>query len=189
LIEILVVIAIIGVMLSLLLPALNAVRATADAAACENNVRQLHMALRQSIETTKRFPLVNRWPVDSLRWMEEEPLYRQLYQEMKENFNPSAEFPRPALLRCPRQEDFPSRVTSVGFSHYLLVVDRPLQGRPEKVRWEIQDRELLTDDEPQEPWFIAPEISFAERGRLLNEQPGPHPPGLYMTIHGLWPLQ
>jgi hypothetical protein len=183
LIELLVVLFIMGVMLSLLLPALSGARARAQATACQNNVRQLSMALSRSIQVTKRFPLPNRWTVDCLRWMEEAPLY----QVMKNNFNPDTEFPRPPLLRCPMQEDFPSRVPAVGFSHYVLVVDRPIRGRPEKVSWEIQDRELLSEEEQQQPWFIAPEISYFGRVSLFANKPGPHPPGLYMTKSGLYP--
>ena len=187
LIELLVVLFIIGVMLSLLMPALSGARARAQATACQNNVRQLSMALSNSIHVTKRFPLPNRWTVDCLRWMEEAPLY----QVMKNNFNPDAEFPRPPLLRCPMQEDFPSRVPAVGFSHYVLVVDRP--DRPigrnqvERIHWEIQDRELLSEVDQQEPWFIAPEITFFGRDSLFANKPGPHPQGLYMTARGLRP--
>jgi type II secretory pathway pseudopilin PulG len=45
LIELLVVIFIMGIMMGLLLPALQRARARADETVCENNVRQLKMAL------------------------------------------------------------------------------------------------------------------------------------------------
>jgi hypothetical protein len=184
LIELLVVLFIIGIMLSLLLPALSGARSRMQATACQNNVRQLNLALRNYINTTHRFPAQNRWPVDLLRWIEEWPLA----QEMKGNFDPNAEFPRPLLMRCPVQEDFPSRVLAVGFCHYVLVVDRPIRGKPERVRWEIHDRELLSEQEPQEPWFIGPELSHFAQQILIATKPGPHPPGLYMTGSGHYPL-
>jgi len=188
LIELFVVLFIIGIMLSLILPALGSARAKAQATVCQNNIYQVDIALRHHIDTMKRFPQPNRWSVDILRWIEE----TNLAQAMKGNTDPNANFPRPPVYFCPFQEDFPSRVTEVGFNHFVLVVDRlpnslPLGIRPEKVKWEFQDREQLTDGDAQEPWYIAPEISYVRQQILFNESPGPHPGGLYMTVRGLMP--
>jgi type II secretory pathway pseudopilin PulG len=188
LIELLVVLFIIGIMLSLILPALGSARAKAQATVCQNNIYQVSIAMRHHIDTMKRFPQPNRWSVDILRWVEE----MNLAQAMKGNTDPNANFPRPPVFICPFQEDFPSRVPEVKFCHFVLVVDRLLNGRPvgirpEKVKWEIQDREQLTDGDPQEPWYIAPEISYEQQQILFNDSPGPHPGGLYMTRHGLAP--
>lgn len=180
LIELLVVLFIIGIMLGLLLPALSGARAKANDTMCMNHLRNVQLALRQSINTTKRFPLPNRWTIDILRWIEEDALYRDL----KDNFNPNAEFPRPAFLRCPYQEDFPSRVTSVGFCHFILTVNRPLEAPPEKVPWELHDRELLSDGAVEQPWFIAPEQDFEAQQKMFTELLGPHPEGKYMTSLG-----
>ena len=59
--------------------------------------------------------------------------------------------------------------------------------RPENVKWEIQAREQLFDVDPQEPWYIAPEISYSRQQILFNDSPGPHPGGLYLTLRGLAP--
>jgi type II secretory pathway pseudopilin PulG len=187
LIELLVVLFIIGIMLSLLLPALSGARNTAENTRCKNHLRQVWMALSQSISVTRKFPERNRWPVAILRWIEERPLY----DEMKNNGDPNAEFPRPPILFCPFQEDFPSRVPTVGYCHFVLVVDRPDDPRLDRrlakdVVWDMMDRPLLVDDpeRPQEPWYIGPEISHAGRAAMLAKEPGPHPEGKYMTDRG-----
>src|SRR6478735_6032760 len=78
LLELIIVLAIIGIMASMLFPALQAARSKADTTACQNNVRQVGFALSQAIEVMKRFPQPNRWTIDCLRFMEERALYDQI---------------------------------------------------------------------------------------------------------------
>jgi prepilin-type N-terminal cleavage/methylation domain-containing protein/prepilin-type processing-associated H-X9-DG protein len=86
LIELLVVIAIIGVLIALLLPAVQKVREAAHRASCQNNLKQLALACHGYHDAFLSFPPGNRnrggdkgsWIFMSLPFMEQENLYRQV---------------------------------------------------------------------------------------------------------------
>jgi type II secretory pathway pseudopilin PulG len=182
LLELLVVLFIIGIMASMLFPALQAARGKADTTACQNNVRQLGYALMQFIDSKDQFPQPNRWPVDILRWMEERELADQIGPGP---IPPGARIPRPKLFRCAAQQDLDSTVETIGICHYVLVVDRPVKfDRRGRVHWEIHDQPELSEKEKYPPWYVGPDISFAEQQVMLATKKGPHPSGIYYSNTG-----
>jgi prepilin-type N-terminal cleavage/methylation domain-containing protein len=181
LLELLIVLFIISILVALTFPAIQSARAKSRTVQCQNNLRQVGMALHACLGTRKNFPEPNRWTVDILRWMEETPLYEQ----MSSSIPPGAKFPRPRLFRCAEQADFDSNVEEVRICHYVLVVDRPVRReRRGRIAWEIHDRPVLSEDASYEPWYIAPEMSFADQQKMFASERGPHPGGVFLDAFG-----
>ena len=116
LIELLVVIAIIGVLVGLLLPAVQQARESARRTACNNNLKQLGLALHSHVDAKKAFPVgmnntVNGWGGDGaiqpygrggwfplvLPYCEETALYDEWWNRV------SANPPQNGFLSFPRR--------------------------------------------------------------------------------------
>jgi len=113
LIELLVVIAIIAVLIGLLLPAVQKVREAAARIQCQNNLKQMGLALHSYHDVNQTFPWGHQdsnnfyslpWAVYILPYMEQENLYR-LFDTRKMFIDPANQGPqaqtRVAVYCCP----------------------------------------------------------------------------------------
>jgi prepilin-type N-terminal cleavage/methylation domain-containing protein/prepilin-type processing-associated H-X9-DG protein len=102
LVELLVVIAIIGVLVALLLPAVQAAREAARRSSCNNNLKQLALSLQNFHDVYGSFPpgMVNDdgntlgWAAAILPFMEQGPIYDQIQR----NFQSATGSPQPVML-------------------------------------------------------------------------------------------
>ena len=65
LVELLVVIAIIGVLVALLLPAVQSARESANKSSCQNNLKQLALGMQGHLNARRTFPARGRWGIES----------------------------------------------------------------------------------------------------------------------------
>ncbi len=146
LVELLVVIAIIGILVALLLPAVQAAREAARRSQCSNNLKQLGLAVHNYHDTYKKIPCSfdwngpkNGWLPSLLPFVEQPALYDVLAQN---NFQLGAAGCKPVreavldVLRCPsdglseriKTDQFQWSGTPMAVTNYKGVIGDPNMG-------------------------------------------------------------
>lgn len=151
LVELLVVIAIIGILIAMLLPAVQAAREAARRMQCTNNMKQIGVALHMYNETHSVFPrgceqyidtgqpqvlMQHTWAAGILAYLEQQQLAED-FQKHLENGGYSAAFPFtnksiPAF-QCPSDPNSPKTAQSPpddAFGNYVLCSGNTLLNQP-----------------------------------------------------------
>lgn len=172
LIETLIVLGIIGVLVSLLLPAVQFARERAREAVCKNNLHQIKLALENYHSTHKKSAIPGRktpgvvggWAIDLLPFLEQSNLANLSLIGSDPNTCPTELKSLPRIMRCPsqRRRDDGDMVDNANYAIYMprrLILDVP--------------------NGFAHPWLASPRV---ERKDLLVI-PGPHSGG-YFDHHG-----
>jgi type II secretory pathway pseudopilin PulG len=192
LIELLVVLAVMAILMSLILVAIQRSREAARRAVCQSNLHQISVAMRTFVELKKRLPdpaptgEVGGWTVELLPFLEESSLGEQLDARpmlVGGNSSPLLQ-PRPEILSCPSAFDGLSTVEGVPATHYAMDLrnDPPRNVNRKLLRyWYLGD--VATDC--RLPWAVGPELELFVRSRHHNPRgehlkSGPHSGGFHV---------
>jgi prepilin-type N-terminal cleavage/methylation domain-containing protein len=166
LIEILVVVAIIGLLLALLFPAVQKARERARDMVCKNNLHQINIAIGDFTNVHKRIPgpgaqgTVGGWTIELLPFLEQKNLHDQAKPGTPIANASVMLLRRPRLYECPVQLSQDSASNDMDRSHYVLVPSRA------RKTCAVYDAPI----ELNEPWASGPEVSV----HTFEETTGPH---------------
>ena len=172
LVEMLVVIAIIGLLLAMFFPAINSVRERAQETVCKNNVRQFGLAFTMYFQARKKLPPTSRpryaegWTIELLPFMEQANKRKAFSSNSLLVNIDEEEAKQPPTFRCPtRSASEDSLPGIIPPAHYVIMTN--------------QERKIcIIGDAPLdlvEPWLNSPELFSRQKGR-----PGPHQGGYYI---------
>jgi prepilin-type N-terminal cleavage/methylation domain-containing protein len=175
LIELLVVLAILAILIALLLPALMRAREAARRTVCENNLRQLSVAMRGYTHAYRHLPKrpesgqAGGWSVAILSFMEQTTLEKEIMRNpsLKPGEISPGAFRRPTVMRCPTALDGESTIPRMPVAHYVLATDS------NREYWRLGD----APRDFHEPWIVGPEFPYDG----WENQTGPHDGGFHIA--------
>jgi len=168
--ELIVVLVIISILLSLLLPAVQYARESARRTACQNNVRQLTLAMEQYLQVYKQVPerppnSIGGWSIELMPFLEQENFANKLLQNPSLNPISSDAKHRLQILTCPSAYDGESTIPGIPVAHYAALLGSKRNG------FQVFDVPLGT----RIPWIISPELPFP------TTEKGPHSGGFNVS--------
>ena len=179
LVELLVVLAIIGLLLAMFFPAVQAVRERTRETVCKNNIRQFSLAFTMYFESVKILPPPSRpghvegWTIELLPFMEQANLRTAFPSDILLVDVSEEAAKQPATFRCPTrsaiEDQLPDAIPS---AHYIISTFRG-NGPPTGCTIGDAPIDLVT------PWLNSPEFF---RGWKANG--GPHRGGYFLGGSG-----
>jgi prepilin-type N-terminal cleavage/methylation domain-containing protein len=169
LVELLVCLAIIGLMISMLMPAIHAVRLSSQRTVCVSHKSQINLALRMYADAHKAYPPPPRlgfpsgWTWEILPFMEEGAMKTTLVpdQPITAAANASAARSRPPLYRCAFASTWrASDVTGVLPSDFVAVVSESKPGSRKDCHFSI----VHAPETNTLPWPVAAEVTWEAYG-------------------------
>ncbi len=173
LVEILIVVGIIGLLVALLLPAINSVRQSARLRECQSNLRQLGVALYNFETTNEHLPQdgLNDWGYGAfiLPQIEQGALYAEIRPDKNvrdPSYKPQIDTVLP-IFRCPLfQRKDPTLPDGSGRSNYLGNDDLFSYGAMlEDIQDGASNTVLLSETESDQAWALPLESGVGDGSR------------------------
>jgi len=126
LVELLVVIAIIGILVALLLPAVQAARAAARRTQCQNNLKQIGLAMHTFHDAHKHQPQYHASPNDVYTWSQPGPVWTVLIMPFIEEQAKYDAFNKNVLMRHPDNAQLVADVVDIYVCPEAHAADAPI---------------------------------------------------------------